>query len=284
MSNNTPRLRELQNWFYHYVVSPYGVEDAKQSVGNENPESLPLQGWITANTEEQAVLRLDVYANMYFFRLMGIFQDQFNALFHVLGERSFQLMCIDYLKAHPPTTYSLDDAKDEIPSFLKEHTPPDQPPWLYELAVLENARKNMIVAPDSDFLKPEDLQGIPPEQWGSIRFSLRPSHALFHFFYPVYKVWRAVENEEPIPNIEEEPCDILLWRHDLTVHHRVISAKEAAAVRMLEEGCSFEEICLSFIDSPDDENLDEAALQQSIQEAYQTLAAWVQRGMLLPLQ
>lgn len=284
MSNKAPRLRELQSWFYNFVVAPYGVKDAKEQMSEDFPESVPLEQWIVAEKEDQAIGRLDIYANMYFYRLVGIFQDQFDVLATVLGEETFEVMCVDYLKAYPPTTYSLDFAKKMLPEFIRQHTPPDQPPWLYDLAVLEDTRVSMITYPDSDVLKVEDLQRIPHVQWGSIRFAPRPAFTMLELEYPVFRVWRAVNDEKEIPTIEKEPYSVLVWRNNLTVYHEVITPEEANAVKMLQENKTFEEICWSFVENPYEDNLDEAALQEPIQKAYQTLSRWVERGMLLPLQ
>ncbi len=280
--SETLQLERLQRRFWELIIAPYGVEEAVVEVAKDDPDCVPLQSWIKAPDEETAIQRLDIYANMYFFRLVGILEEQFASLASVLGHDTFTYMCADFFQRHPPTNFALDYVGDELPTFLEEHSQPELP-WLVELALLERARYQLIAAPDSELLTVEDLQQIPPETWGEIRFQPISALRLLEFEYPVHRVWRATQDEAEAPPLEPEPTTVLVWRHGFTVRHQVLSPEEKQALLLLLSEALFEEICLSFFPGGESEDVTPEVIQSSIQLAYQTLAAWVQDGMLCKL-
>lgn len=281
--HEAPHLERLQRRFWEFIVSPYGVRDAMPTLAEQDPESVPLLNWIKAGDEEMAIHRLDVYANMYFFRLVDVLGDQYEALRYVLGHDTFKLMCVDFFKMYPTENFSLDYIGDNLPEFLEEHNPPDRPQYLPELTKLERARYKMIVAPDSEALTPESLQTIPAEHWGNLQFRSIPALQLMTFEYPIHKVWRAMRDESEVPTLAPDPTAIVVWRSDFTVMHEVVSSEVASALTLLLEGKPFEEICMSFLPDTDSDEIEPEALQRCIQAAYQNLSHWVQSGMLQAL-
>src|SRR4029079_11977422 len=103
--------------------------------------------WAHGDARRSAVGRLDIYSNMYFFRLLEILQGDHPALLAALGEERFHNLVTDYLQAHPSDNPSVRHVSRHLPEFLAGGSWPE---WLVELARLEQARLGCFDAPDSE--------------------------------------------------------------------------------------------------------------------------------------
>src|SRR6476620_8270809 len=91
-----PTLREIEERFFALITAPEGVE-----------KTLAARGLPRAHVEEfvrsDALRRLDVYANMYFFRLLEVLEDDYPSLRAALGAEAFHNLVTDYLQRHAST-------------------------------------------------------------------------------------------------------------------------------------------------------------------------------------
>ena len=62
-----------------------------------------LAGVVSGDERLDPVQRLDIYANMYFWRLLDILRGDYSALVAVLGDDAFHNLVTDYLLACPST-------------------------------------------------------------------------------------------------------------------------------------------------------------------------------------
>src|SRR6185369_17084555 len=108
---------------------------------------------VIGDEKRSAVGRLDIYAHMYFFRLLEILQGDHPAVAAALGEERFHNLVTDYLVAHPSEDPSVRHASRHLPDFLSE-------PWLSELARLEQARLFCFDAAEAETLELDDLQRL----------------------------------------------------------------------------------------------------------------------------
>ncbi len=187
--------------------------------------------------------RVDIYADMYFYRLRDCLQEDFAALRALIGEQWFHNLVTDYLIAHPPAHFSLRQAGRQLPSFIVTHPVAVAWPCIGQLAALEWAVLHAFDAPDATPLELTALQEIPPEEWAELRFALTPSLCRLHVDWRVDDVLRNVQSgDTPCPPAPA-PTWLRVWRQDLRVYHRPIDAAEAAALETVMKGETFAAVC-----------------------------------------
>ncbi|HEV2169709.1 MAG TPA: DNA-binding domain-containing protein, partial [Candidatus Binatus sp.] len=98
-------LRNIESLLYRLITAPEGVRDG---LGRER--RLPAGGLgaiIDGDDRLDAVDRLDIYANMYFYRLLDVLREDFPATAAVVGTDLFHNLVTGYLLEHPPTEPSI---------------------------------------------------------------------------------------------------------------------------------------------------------------------------------
>ena len=85
-----PELSELQRWLFGIVTDPRGLD-----VGTADAARIRRGGL-------DAGQRLAIYHRAYSARLVECLSDDYPALKYALGERSFELLCRDYVRDVPP--------------------------------------------------------------------------------------------------------------------------------------------------------------------------------------
>jgi hypothetical protein len=253
-----PPLAELQRRFFELVTGPEGV--AKELAKRGIPER-DVAAIIGGDGRASAVERLDIYANMYFFRILDVLRGDYPKLVAVVGDEAFHDLATDYLQAHPSRHPSLRFAGAALPGFLARQLPAGQRPWLAErpwlvdLAALEWARVDVFDRGDADLLAREALATVAPEDFAAIALAPVPASALVPAAWAVEDVWRAVEDErapEP-PAPAADGHAVLVWRRGVTVHHRAVGAGERRALERLFARTTFGALCATLGETLDSE-------------------------------
>lgn len=128
-----------------------------------------------------AVDRLNIYANMYFFRIRDALKEDFPLLLAELGDDGFHNLVTEYLVAHPPTHFSLRYAGRHLAEFISDEN-------LSNIAHFEWAQIEAFDAADAALLTESDLQKIPAENWPNWVLKLHPSVQLLGHDHQI--VWR----------------------------------------------------------------------------------------------
>jgi hypothetical protein len=260
-------LRALQQAFWALITAPTGVSDAL--------EQQPTHAWLPraiASNRASPVERLDVYANMYFYRLLDNLTADFSALAELMGEVAFHNLITDYLHAFPSREPSARNVGQSLPQFLRAHTPRE--PWLSDLAALEWARIDVHDRADEPLLTHTDLQQAAQRAFGELTLKLIVAHTQLLVTYAVEPLWRAARDGAPQPRPERSEHWVLIWRSaDCRVHHRALEPDEAALLAQLTSGQPFVELCAKLRAELDDE----AAAQRALSK----LSAWTDAGLLV---
>lgn len=177
----------------------------------ENITEAPL--FIDGDAELPAVERVNIYANMYFFRILDSLKEDFPSIVEALGDDGFHDLITEYLQAYPPTHYSLRYAGQHLAKFLNDRHN------LANLAEFEWAQLEAFDAADAPVLTEDDLKKIPAEEWPSLVLRLHPSVHL-------------VAHEHQI-----------VWRQGLDVVHRIVDEVEWRMFLQVRSGCEFAVLC-----------------------------------------
>jgi hypothetical protein len=238
---SAPTLAQTQQLLWKLITAPEGAAAGLAQLG-------PAQGaharaLVAGDERLSAVERLDIYANMYFYRLRDALAEDFAAVRAVVGEGNFHNLATDYLIAHPPAHFSLRYAGQHLPSFLLRHPLSRRWPHLVDLAQLEWAILDAFDAADAPVLEPATLAAVPSEGWPALRFQLTPSLRLLQLKWPADEVWKQVQREETPAAPARAAVSLRVWRQDLRVYHRRIDAAERAALVAIQSAASFADVC-----------------------------------------
>jgi hypothetical protein len=238
------KLAQTQSLFWQLIRAPEGVETALGALPDRE-RVLPggIDAWVCGDERLSAVERLEVYAGMYFFRLLDCLAEDFPAVHAVVGHERFHALVRDYLERHPSTSRSVRHLGRSLAGFVEHHPIGAEHPHVADLARFEWALLDAFDARDAEPLAPESLKSLPADRWPDLRLTLAPSLRIVEALAPVQEVWAAVTAGQAPPPVVPRRTAIRVWREELRVFHQVIGDVELAALRAIEQGARFAEAC-----------------------------------------
>jgi hypothetical protein len=281
------RLPDIQEAFQRFLLDG-DPEISSHVVGTER---VPVQ------------TRLDIYGGGYRARLAEALEASFPVLAHLLGEADFHTLAWKYIAAHESTFFSIRYYGDRMAEFLAAESEYAKAPLLAELARWEWAMADAFDAADDAPVDTDAIAQVAPEEWAGLCFDWSPSVRVLQLEWNVPEIWKAVTEggsgasraaaadadvaggaqtgaaqadtdavaSPPEPRLE--PASWLIWRRDLQIYFRELSAEEAAAIVASRAGQSFGELCVALC-----EHLDEA---EAPGHAAGFLRGWVQSALIV---
>ena len=236
-----PTLDQTQQLFLKLITAPEGVAPGLAAL--RPSERAVADALVREDERLSAVERLDIYADMYFYRIRDCLKEDFGAVCAVIGAAAFHNLVTDYLLVHPSTHFSLRYVGQHLPAFVRSHTFGTQWPYLGDLALLEWTILEAFDARDAEPLDAAALAAVPQERWPDLRFTLTPSLHLLDVGWPVHEIWRQAQaGELPVAPPPADTC-LRVWRQNLRVFHRPIDAAERAALTAIRAGATFGRVC-----------------------------------------
>ncbi len=221
MSAGAADLRRTQELFWTLITAPEGVRAAVEDLTRRGAlAGGAIDAIFAGDARLPAAERLDVYANMYFYRLLECLGEDFPRVQAAVGGDRFHNLVTDYLLAHPSEQPSLRFLGRRLPRFLEAHALAREFPYLPDLARLDWARVEVFDAPDAVPLTRRALARLPEDRAGEARFTLIPAFELL----PLRTAVRV-------------------WRSGFVVYHRNISEEEARCLEMVRAGEGLARIC-----------------------------------------
>jgi hypothetical protein len=254
------RLGELQERFYDLVTAPEGVA---RTLAARGESTAAVEAMVVGDARLSAVGRLDVYANMYFFRLLDVLRDDYAKVAAAVGDAAFHNLVTDYLAACPPAYPSIAQAGARLPRFLEGHAATRERPWMPGLAALESAHTELFDGPDADPVTLEELRTAAGELMNLVLCPVPCARLLSHPF-ALSEVW---ESPDEAPALRPET--LLVWRQDVEVFHRPIDDGERAIFSMLD-GRPLQAIC---------DHLP-GTVEEAAQALFNVLGRWLADGLL----
>jgi hypothetical protein len=242
-----PQLKELQGLVWKLITAPEGVEKGlKDLAAKGDPAPEQVRAWIVSDHKLSAEGRLDVYANMYFYRLRDALLSDFPKVAKILGDDRFHNLVTDFLLAHPSRHYSLRYLGEPFPAFLGGHSYGREFPWLWDLALLEWAWGDAFQAEDSPVLEREKLAALAPEQWADVHFRLVNGVHLVEAAWDLHALW---DDEDQAPAQMRQT--LLVYREDNLAAFQVVAEEDVAALKALLAGKSFADVCEAAVQGED---------------------------------
>jgi len=287
-----PSLREVQALLYELITAPAGVGPglAARGVGPAALEAL-----VIGDDRLSAVERLDIYANMYFFRILDVLRGELPRVRAALGDDGFHDLITDYLLAVRPAHPSLREVGAGLPGYLGQHAAGLERPWLVPLARLERAHRELFDGPDAVALTAEDVRALGPDAFVALPVALAPCHVILEHPYALGPVWEALEAGQVVTPAPEAET-LIVWRQGLAVRHRTVddAAERAMLTALARERATLGALCELFVAAApadaagagqdgraDADGAAEAATAKLAVAAFQVLARWLDDGLLV---
>jgi hypothetical protein len=252
-----PTLAELQRSLQDFLLDK-----------NADAETLTLETPQFARHE-----RLHIYHNAYRLRLLDTLRSDFPAVEKLLGDATFENLCLDFIAAYPSNHPSLRWLGKDLPAFLRAR---QQPPQVCELAEFEWAQTMAFDAADDSVASIEDIRKLAPEAWMTMRLRFHSSVKLLQLISNAPEIWHGFIKHEPAvvitASMAAEPQTWLVWREDLQVVYRLLERPEASALHAFLSQQSFAEVCAELCSWLAE---DEVPMQ-----AARYLQQWLQAGLI----
>jgi hypothetical protein len=192
--------------------------------------------------QADAASRLRIYADGYRLRLVEVLAHDFPVLVQCIGTAGFDVLASRYLREHPSTQPSVRHLGHAFADWLSAQAGVDA--GTVEVARFEWAQGEVFDAHDAQPITMLDVASLPMDAWPRLRLSFQPALRRLHLRTAVPPLVQAHAAEHPLPGLTDAaPADWLLWRQDFTVHWRRLADDEADALRHMDDGGSFGELC-----------------------------------------
>lgn len=253
------RLATIENDFQSFLLTG-NADIEKRVVGTQR---VPI------------ATRLAIYGNAYRSRLIEALEAHYPALLALIAEEAFAALGRAYVQAHDSSFASIRFYGGALGAFLATNPDYAPHPWLCELARFEWAMSGVFDAADATPIDVRFFGQIAPEDWAELRFDLHPSVHRLDLVWNAPALWRALTNgrPHPAPEAQAQPVPWLLWRRQLQIFFRPLTALEAEALDAVRQGRSFGGVCVALCAA-----LDEA---QAPGRAAAFLREWVEAGMIV---
>ena len=238
-----PTLAQTQQLFWKLITAPEGAVPGLAALNP--PERSAAEGLVRGDARLSSLERLDVYADMYFYRIRDCLKDDFPSVCAVIGDAAFHNLITDYVLVHPSSHFSLRYVGQHLPRFVATHAITKTWAYLPDLAALEWSIMEAFDAPDAEPITPASLAAIPADRWAELRFDATPSLRILRLQWPVHEVWARTQRGEDVGEMRATPTVIRVWRQNLRVFHRAIDVAESVALDAVTAGATFAETCES---------------------------------------
>jgi hypothetical protein len=263
-------LKQLQSLLYRLITAPSGVAEglaAEHELGAGGLDEIVL-----GDDRLSSEARVDIYANMYFYRILDALKEDFPATLAVLGDENFHDLVTGYLLEYPPTDPSITHSGSHLAEYLRDHPMREGAPYIADLAKLERATVEVFLGPDAPTLQPDALRAVAVEDWPTMKLKLHPSAQILALDWQVSDLLRAVEEHRPWNPPNQATTKVLVWRANACVTHRDLDPTEANALDAAAHSATFAEIC--------DIVAANAGNQDPVAAMNQLLSRWLSNNLL----
>jgi hypothetical protein len=204
-------------------------------------EAAGIARFIVANGIDPAS-RLQVYRNNMREGFLATLRAGYPVLERLVGEQYFHQLVLEYHASCPSPSGNLHHAGRRLPAFLVEKFAGTEYAYFPDVARLEWAMQEVLVAADAAVLDVERLRSIPPGDYTRLVFRLHPAAALVSSGYPILSIWQANQAEAADQAIDLDlgAEHVLLVRTDEAVELRRLSPPQFALLASIADGETLE--------------------------------------------
>lgn len=231
---DAPRLETLERWMQAVVMHPRGAAAGVRSAPARRllPQAVSgLGGIVLPSKALSSVERLDLYAYMYYARLLEILVAEYPTTRQILGPDEFACVCRQFVNRHPSRHRTLNRLSEKFPDFLARRLPRGHRNGLaVDVARIERAMEDVFDAPRGEPLSAERFAAIGAGEWQRVRLTLAPALRFLKLRYPANDYMNAVRTGRKPRIPQPRPTFAIVYRRGYQVYRR---DQEPAQFRLL---------------------------------------------------
>ena len=198
--SQTPSLDTLERWMQAVVMHPDGAEAGLRSrhargllrEGVRAPESVVLP-----SRQLTSVERLEIYAHMYYARLLEVMEAEYPTLRQLLGPHAFAAACRQFVAKNPSRTRTLGGLSARFPEFLAKTLPRSNRNGLaVDVARIERAMEDVFDAPRAEPMTAAEFAALGAGDWEGVKLAVTPALRLLELRHPANAYMNALRRGE----------------------------------------------------------------------------------------
>ena len=166
-------------------------------------------------------LRLGIYRNNLQEGFVKTLALEFPVVQRLVGEEYFRQLALRFLTRHPSRSGDLHHIGAPFAPFLRVEFAGTTYQYFADVAALEWAWQECLVAEDDEALNANALQAVPPHRYASLRFALRKAARLLASPFPITRIWEL--NQPTVTT--QETIDLASGPEFVLVHRGVGGAR-----------------------------------------------------------
>jgi hypothetical protein len=218
-----PGLRELQTRF---IAALFDNED-------ERVHAHIRQDGIDAAS------RLDIYRNNLQQGFIKALAIGFPVIERLVGADYFRQLALEFLRAHPSASGNLHHIGEPFAPFLRAKFGGTQYAYFRDVAALEWAHQEALVAADAIPMSVEAFRDIEPTDYEKLTFDFHPACRFVQARCPVVRIWRANQPQtqsDELIDLTSASDNVLVLRTPECVEFHLLSAARFALFEALSRG------------------------------------------------
>ena len=246
-------VHRFQAWMLTVVSHPDGVVAGLDAAREHYDVDAETVASISPGAAGRSpVQRLEVYADMYFLRLVDILADDYAAMVHALGWDDFDALARAYLVDHRPAKRTLSGLGHLLPAFMADRELADKA-FMLELARYETEKEALFFGERRvETLDSAALGEIPPELWADSRLETIPGLVLLAHQFPIHAFCQAVYSDDAPEQIPDaEPSWAAIWRCDADVWRAPLTREQHTILTQLQAGSTLGDAIEACAELPD---------------------------------
>jgi hypothetical protein len=142
-----------------------------------------------------ALTRMKIYRNNLQTGFGKTLALEFPVIQRLVGQDYFSQLALEFLGHHPSRSGDLHHVGAPFPGFLRQQFANSKYSYLADVARLEWAYQECLVAEDSGCLNPHNLRDIPVDAYSNLRFTIRSACRLVESPFPILRIWEANQSD-----------------------------------------------------------------------------------------
>lgn len=219
--NTAPSLHKLQREFMAWILGDNAATATDSVHGNGlAPDA-----------------RLGIYRNIIFSNLTATLATDYPAIKALVGDVFFESAATRYIRDEPSRSGNLQNYGARFPEFLAQLPEAASLTYLADVARLEWARQESLLAADAMLLDPARLLDVAEDRQHALQLQLHPSLRLVDSVHPILDIWLFCQNPDGKRlNLDANGQCVMLWRSDSQIAMRAIDTGLRVLLHSMQMG------------------------------------------------
>lgn len=206
---------------------------------------------LIAASELEPEARVAIYANNAREGFLQALAATFPVIERLGGQDWFRQTGRQYMRRHPSRSGNLHHVGERFAAFLDDVLRDTDYAYFADVARLEWAYQEVLVAADHPSFDISALSGVSPDDYGALAFRVHPAARLVESRYPVLAIWKANQpgaQTSSAISLDAGSSRVLVIRREDHVELRELPAAEFALLAAFMRGATLGEAAdLAFV-------------------------------------